>query len=74
MEGLSDAFLALEEDYVECKRTINNCVNELAQNESGSGMLLLRMKQVNPQLVRRKTTRCSPASPIELGGSSTLCK
>ena len=35
MESLTDSFLSLEDDYIECKRSINNTLNEIEQAEMG---------------------------------------
>ncbi|OQR81335.1 hypothetical protein ACHHYP_16493 [Achlya hypogyna] len=33
MEGVPERFVGLEEDYVDCKRTINNCIHDLSQTD-----------------------------------------
>ncbi|KAF0720568.1 Aste57867_208 [Aphanomyces stellatus] len=62
--GMTDRFQSLEEDYIDCKRTINNSIHDLSQSDQ---------KQVASQMAQANVVeaqRCIKLMSVELRGKA----
>ncbi|CAK4081091.1 unnamed protein product [Aphanomyces euteiches] len=62
MDGISERFQSLEEDFIDCKRTINNSIHDLTQGEQ---------KQVASQMAQAnivEAQRCMKLMSVEIRG------